>query len=303
MKIAIIGGGPVGLNTYILLKNYFKDTILFEANSILGGQLTRLYPEKEILDLNNIDSILAKDYIQLLVNKLEDKENIHLNEKIINIIDNEKCFSLVSNKQKYDNVDYIILCGGLGNSTPRLLGLDRELEVDNILYSLNDYKFLIGKDVAIFGGGDSALDWAKHIEKISSKTYLVHRRDEFRGNKDTIKDSKNLDVYLSYIPHSLQVESNKVNSVQIKSIKDGSLIDLKCDYILVNFGYISEVNTFNLSDNQFIFTKDVFKSKKPNIFVLGDLADYKNKVRRIEPALKDLELLKDYLLTCDSKKS
>ena len=110
------------------------------------------------------------------------------------------------------------------------------------MYSLKDYAFLKNKKVIIFGGGDSALDWAKQLSEISDVT-LVHRRDEFRGNAETIKDC-NIKIYLSYVP-----ESMTENKIKIKSVKSEVDLELDCDYILVNFGQVMSKTEFEKLNN------------------------------------------------------
>ena len=130
---------------------------------------------------------------------------------------------------------------GIGEYRPRKLGLENE-DKCNVLYSLKDYAFLKNKKVVIFGGGDSALDWAKQLSEISDVT-LVHRRDEFRGNAETIKDC-DIKIYLSYVP-----ESMTENKIKIKSVKSDPAIELDYDYVLVNFGQVIAKTEFESLNN------------------------------------------------------
>lgn len=283
-KVIIIGGGPIGLYAASKLADY----LLIEASSTLGGQLTRLYPEKEIVDIPGIPSINAKEYIELLKNKI-DLSKVHLNEKAIDIIVG-KPIIIKTNKDEYE-CDNLIISTGLGFSTPRKLGLEGEDECKNILYHLSDYKFLTNKKVAIFGGGDSALDWAKLLSKISDGISLIHRRREFRGNKDTIKDSKNLKLYLPYVPYSLDVKDNLAKSITIKNVENDELITLDVDYILVNYGNIAEITNFPLEKENNFFIVDNNFSSKDNIFVVGDASSYNNKKRRIAPGNAEVDTI------------
>lgn len=230
MRIAIIGTGPIGLYFAGLCEAEKVNYEIFEADSSIGGQLTHLYPEKLITNIPGIKEIKAADYIELLKNKINDKK-IRLNSKIIEL-------DILRN-----NFDYIINATGIGEYIPRKLGLENE-ENCNVLYALKDYSFLKNKKVIVFGGGDSALDWAKQLSEISEVS-LVHRRDEFRGNAETIQDCK-LDLYLSYIPHKITK-----NKILIKSVKTDNLIELDYDYILVNFGQIVQKTEYKQIENLF----------------------------------------------------
>lgn len=278
----VIGAGPIGM----YLAGKLNNCLLIEATNQLGGQLCRLYPEKEIVDIPNITSIKAMDYIKLLSTKIN-KDNVRLNEKVIQIIDKEP-IKVITSKNEY-LCKNLIICVGLGFSTPRKMGIENEEECENILYRVTSMDFLKNKKVAIFGGGDSALDWAKALSKITSNPYLIHRRDEFRGNVETIKNCDNLKIYLSYIPFKIIKEGNKAKQIIIKSVKDDSTITLDVDYILVNFGNIAEITNFGFeNNNSFIKTNDSFQITK-HIFACGDCVDYLNKKRRIASGNKEAD--------------
>lgn len=229
MKVAIIGGGPIGLYFANLCEQNKLDYTVFEADSYIGGQLAHLYPKKIIYNIPGIESIKSADYIALLASKL-DSSKLVLDTKITDV------------EPLLAAYDYIIVATGIGEYQPRKLGLEGE-EKYNVLYSLKDYGFLIDKNVIVFGGGDSALDWAKQLSGVS-KVSLVHRRDEFRGNIETINGCNcKLNLYLSYIPVALTEDT-----VLIKSVKTEEIINLKYDYILVNFGQIVNKIQFNPYD-------------------------------------------------------
>ncbi len=276
----IIGAGPIGL----YLASKINNCLLLEATNKVGGQLINLYPEKEIIDIPNMPSIKAKDYISFLVSNI-DKNKIKTNEKVVDVIQGD-IIKVITNNAEY-HCKNLIICTGLGFSSPRKLGLENEDTCSNIIYHLKDYMFLKNKRVAIFGGGDSALDWAKTLSQISPYVSLIHRRDEFRGNADTIKGIKNLSTYLSYVPKELIKEDKKASKIVIHNLKNDSDIELPVDYILVNFGNIAELTNFNLEQqNGFLKTDNNFTVAK-NIYACGDCISYENKKRRIAPGIDE----------------
>lgn len=294
--IIIIGAGPAGLYFASKCEKDHKDYLVLEASDAYGGQLPRLYPEKDIVDIEGIDVIKSKDYIAKLLKEVN-ANNILLNTKAINIVPGKKV--LVKTTKGDFSCDHLVIATGLGLSTPRPLGVNNENDVTNIVYKLDDFKSLASKRVAVFGGGDSALDWAKHLSELSDHISLIHRRTEFRGNADTIKDCKNLHVYLPYVPDHIDVENDKAISITIREVveegKTPKFTTIPVDLILVNYGNIAEVSTFPFEkDGAFIKVDNRF-SVSNNIFVIGDVASYENKKRRIQPSINEAEVVYKFI--------
>ena len=289
--ILIIGGGPAGLYFASKCEKEGLDYLLIEASDSLGGQLTRLYPEKDIVDIKGIEVIKAKDYITLLLEQIN-QNKVSLNTKAMDIVPGDKVV-VKTNKGEYET-DYLIITTGLGSSTPRPLGVNNEFNVTNIVYKLDDFSKLENKRVAVFGGGDSALDWAKHLSQISDGISLIHRRTEFRGNADTIKDCKNLKVYLPFVPDHIDVENDKAKSVTIREVveegKTPKFVSIPVDLILVNYGNIAEQSSFPFDkDGAFLKVDSSRFNITKNIFAIGDVAAYENKKRRIQPSIDEAD--------------
>lgn len=286
-KIVIVGAGPAGLYFANLCEKAGMDYLLIDASNEIGGQITHLYPEKEIVDIPGIKTIISKDYIARLEKGIN-PEKIVLNTKVEKI---EKDRVFAGNFTV--KAEYIILAIGLGFSSPRPLGVEHENECSNILYHLKKFDFLKDKKVAIFGGGDSALDWSKEISKISNNVHLIHRRTEFRGNADTIKDCTNLSVHLPYVPYSLEYKDGKATSVTIKEVRaEGEpehLEKIDVDYILVNYGNVAANCDFGFEKQGLFIKVDNDCRVQNNIFAVGDVCEYENKKRRIAPSIAECD--------------
>lgn len=284
--VIIVGAGPIGLYFASKCQEKGIDYLLLESSENVGGQITRLYPEKEIVDIPGIPSIKALDYIELLKTKI-DMDRVVLNSRVSNIKKGPK-IEISTGKTLYF-CKFLVIATGLGSSIPRPLGVEKENECDNIIYSVRSFDHLKDKRVAIFGGGDSALDWAKTISAISNNVHLIHRRLEFRGNPDTIKDCKNLSVHLPYVPDSIKVKEGKAVSVTIRKVDSGELMTIDVDYIFVNFGNIASLNEFPFKmENAFLVVNDN-NVVTDNVFAIGDVCQYENKTRRIAPGIKEAD--------------
>lgn len=285
-RVIIIGAGPAGLYFASKCEEKGIDYLVLEGSEEIGGQLTRLYPEKDIVDIPGIECIKAKDYIELLKSKIR-LEKIILNSQVADIKNNDK-LQLFVGKTIYF-CDFLIIATGLGASVPRPLGVEHEKECDNIIYSVKTFDHLKDKKVAIFGGGDSALDWAKAISAISNNVHLIHRRLEFRGNPETIKNCTNLHVHLPYIPSSIEYKDGKATSVTIKKVDAEEYEKIEVDYIFVNYGNIASFTSFPFKMEGSFLPVDESQKVEARVFAIGDVCAYENKTRRIAPSIKEAD--------------
>ena len=285
-KVIIVGAGPIGLYFASKCESNGIDYIVLEGSSEIGGQLTRLYPEKDIVDIPGIPCIKSKDYIELLKSKIS-LNKVVLDAQVTNIKKGDK-FELFAGKTVYF-CDFLVIATGLGASVPRPLGVEHESECDNIIYSVKTFDHLKNKKVAIFGGGDSALDWAKAISAISNDVHLIHRRLEFRGNPETIKDCKNLIIHLPFVPSSIEYKEGKAISVTIKKVDEDKYIKIDVDYIFVNYGNIASFASFPFKMDGSFMPVNESNAVEDKVFAIGDVCQYENKTRRIAPGLKEAD--------------
>lgn len=289
-KIAIVGAGPIGLYFASLCEEKKLDYTVFEATDHVGGQIVNLYPQKKFLDVVGFENQSAENFVNYFQKKVN-FERIHLNEKVTSISKH----TLTTNKREY-YFDYIVIAVGLGMYCPRCLGIECENKCNNVLYALKDFSFLANKRVVIFGGGDSALDWAKEISLHSNDVHLVHRRLEFRGNADTIKNCTNLKVHLPYVPFKLKINNNKCEMITIKKVDEDKYIDIPVDYVLVNFGCVPVNIPFNYPHEGNFLKVNNKQALDDGVYAIGDCAIYPNKLRRIEPGKKEAHAVLNDLL-------
>ncbi|MFA5422014.1 MAG: NAD(P)/FAD-dependent oxidoreductase [Bacilli bacterium] len=289
LKVIIIGAGPVGLHLAGRLKEAHLLHIVLEAGENVGGQLTALYPEKEIVDLPGIPSILARDYIAKLKEGI-DLNNFRFVQEVVDIKSYDDHVEVIT-KNEVISGEYAIIATGLGFYKPKPLGLERESEFSNIMYALTSFDFLKDKRVAVFGGGDSALDWAKEISRLASKLYLVHRRREFRGNVATIQNIQNIDVLTPYVPEKLIIENDALKGITIKNVEDVSRRDLNVDYIMVNFGNIPSPVAFDIPKLNTGIICDEHRCVLNRVYVAGDAIGIPGKVKRIADGNRDADMV------------
>ena len=288
----IIGAGPTGLFTAHQLKIIGLDCEIVDNLDKAGGQCIELYPDKPIYDIPAIPECTGEELTKNLLDQLKPFNiNFHLGERVDELKKNESNWEVKTNKGKTFLTPNVIIAGGVGSFEPRRFSPKEceQFEDKSIFYSIKNKKIFEGKTVSIFGGGDSALDWAVELSK-NSKVNLIHRRDEFRGAQATLDKV-----------HELQ-KSGKIElftKYQLKTVKgDGSLesIDiehenkeiknLKSDYVLGFFGLIMQLGPIanwglNLNKKTVEVDTEKFETNQKGIYAIGDICNYPGKLKLI----------------------
>ena len=193
--VLIIGAGPVGLFAVQQLGLIgLKAEVVDNLNKI-GGQCIELYPDKPIYDIPALPVCTGESLTKNLLEQIKPfKTNFHLDERVQEISKEKNNWKIKTNKDKTFIAPNIIIAAGVGAFEPRkfLIKDIEQFENKSIFYSVKDKNFFKNKKICIFGGGDSALDWAIELSKFSDIT-LVHRRSEFRGAKHSSEIVKKLE--------------------------------------------------------------------------------------------------------------
>ena len=179
----IIGAGPTGLFTAHQLKLIGLSCEIVDNLDKIGGQCIELYPDKPIYDIPAIPECTGEELTNNLIEQLKPFDiKFHLNERVDEVKKNNGHWNVKTNKGTEFSTPNVIIAGGVGSFEPRKFANKEcaKFEDKSILYSVKDKTIFKGKTVSIFGGGDSALDWAIELSK-DSNVNLIHRRDEFRG--------------------------------------------------------------------------------------------------------------------------
>lgn len=176
----------------------------------------------------------------------------------------------------------------------RQLGLERENELRGrgVSYcAVCDGPLFRGREVAVVGGGDSALDEALYLANICSRVHLIHRRDEFRGarhTQDKVRACQNITLHLSTIVTGLN-GTNRLESIVLESRKDGSTRELPVAGLFIYVGSIPNTTwcqeTIQLDPNGFIPTDGHLRTNVPGVFAAGDVRV--TPLRQIATAVAD----------------
>ena len=286
--LIVIGSGPTGLYAGYLGSLQNLNVLILEASQDLGGQM-KLFKDKPVYDLPGHININGFDIMNALSKQVKKKNiTIKFNEEVVKITGKFNEFKIITNRNNFYSKTIIVATGG-GLFKPAPLGIKFEENFNNISYHIEDVKKYLGKKLVIFGGGDTAIDWAHFFINNNSKVSLIHRRDQFRGNESMIEEIKDkANVYSSYILSSV-FGNKKINKILITNKKTKEQVTIDCDEVLVFYGQQKVKNDnkifkMNQDLGGFIVESNMETSTK-GIFAIGNVASYKGKVKIMSTGL------------------
>lgn len=288
--IIVIGGGPVGMYTAYYSGLRGLKTLIIDSLGQLGGQLSALYPEKNIYDLPGHPEIKAKDFIknlELQLNRVSEFVDIALNQNVHDIQKQEEnLFAVKTTNDNYLTKTVVISAGG-GAFSPRKMEVEHEDEYTNIHYFVNDMEKFRNRRVAIFGGGDSAVDWSMMLLPIAKEVSIIHRRNEFRAKEVNVEAMKTspVQVLTPYVPLSLDGSDKLATAITIQNVEDESKKIIPIDDIIVNFGFVSSLGPIEnwgiKIEKKKIVVGAMFQTNIPGIFACGDICTYPGREAQI----------------------
>ncbi|RAS83709.1 NAD(P)/FAD-dependent oxidoreductase [Priestia endophytica] len=287
--LTIIGGGPVGLFTAFYAGMRQASVKIIESLPQLGGQLSALYPEKYIYDIAGFPKIRAQELIHNLKEQMSEFNPTICLDQAVNKLEKEPdgVFKLTTNTQTHYS-RAIIITAGNGAFQPRKLELPGEEKYaqSNLHYFVDDLNKFAGKQVVIFGGGDSAVDWALMLESFAEKVTLVHRRDKFRAHEHSVKTLNNskVNVLTPFVPVEL-IGDKKIEQVLLEEVKGERKEIIDVDEVIVNYGFLSSlgpIKNWGLAlEKNSIVVNSKMETNIEGIYAAGDICTYTGKVKLI----------------------
>ena len=283
--IIIVGAGPAGLTAAIYAGRANKKVLVLEAKTY-GGQIINT-PDIENYPVE--EHISGFDFATKIYNQAKNLGAEIVFEKVIEIKDLGKEKEVVTNKNTYKTKTIILATG----SENRKLGLPNEDELvgKGISYCATcDGAFYRKKTVAVVGGGNTALEEALYLSNLVEKVYLIHRRDEFRGEETTVNKLKEKDnVEFIYNSNVTKLNANeRLESIEVTN-KDGNIQTINVDGLFVAVGRIPENQNFakviNLDESGYIVAGENCNTNVDGIFVAGD--NRVKEVRQLVTATSD----------------
>ena len=294
--IIVIGAGPVGLFTVFEAGLLGLKCVLIDNLDKPGGQCAELYPEKPIYDIPGVAFQTAQEHVDALLLQIKPFDyDLYLNQRVEIIEEvnhNEDIYWKVTTNEKNSFISKnIFIAAGAGSfearRPPNIEEPDKFLNhgVNYAVKSKDKYK---DKDIFIFGGGDSALDWSVELAENAKSLSLVHRRDAFRGAPHTeelmreLVAKKKINLLTPYVIEDIHGDK-KVNKVSLKNFDTKEIITHNADELIFLFGLNKKLGPIldwelELNEKKINVNTENFQTSKDGIFAVGDINDYPGKL-------------------------
>ena len=276
VDIIIIGAGAAGMTAAIYARRASKTVLVLEAMSY-GGQIINT---PDIENYPVAAHISGFDFATKVYEQAKALGAAFKFEKAVEIRDNGDTKTVVTAKNAYDAKAVIIATG----SENRKLGIEGEdkLVGRGVSYCATcDGAFFRNKKVAVVGGGNTALEDALYLADIAETVYLIHRRDQFRGENSTVeKLRQRANVQFVYNSQVTRLNADKrLQSIEVTD-KQGNVTTLEVSGLFVAVGRIPENQNFasvvELDGAGYALAAENCRTKTPGVFVAGD-----NRVKEV----------------------
>jgi thioredoxin reductase (NADPH) len=287
VDIAIVGAGPTGLFAAYYAGFRGLSTVVIDALPEPGGQVTAMYPEKQIYDVAGFPMIRGRDLVANLVEQaapFNPEYLLGIRAEGLSYVDDKPVLTLSDGATIHCGA--ILITGGLGSFTARPLPAADAFVGEGLIYFVPHLDDLAGHHVVIVGGGDSAFDWALSLHPVAKSVTMVHRRDKFRAHAGTVAKVQELPVEIIVNAEVKQIHGDpRVTGAEVLVRGGGEPRLLPADTVVAALGFTADLGPladWGLTlDKRHIVVDSTMLTSRPRIFAAGDIAEYPGKVRLI----------------------
>lgn len=284
--VAILGAGPGGMTAAIYARRAGLDVIVIEKEKV-GGALLATY---EIANYTGFEKITGKELADRMFNHTKTLNTEYAYDEVKKVTVEGDVKVIECYKQTFKARTLIL---GFGASV-RKLNLDNERKFvgRGISYCATcDGKLFEGKTVAIVGGGNTALEDCFFLSNLAKKVYLIHRREEFRGDailSKQVKEKVNIELVLNSAISKL-IGDEQLKQIEVTNKVTGEIkpIDIDGLFVCIGRGPDTEMidGDLKLSENGYIITDDCMRTNFDGVFAIGDIRN--TPLRQIVTACSD----------------
>lgn len=288
VDMLIVGAGPVGLYGAYYVGERGLSVAVVDSLSEVGGQVTAMYPEKQIYDVAGFPSVSGRELVRGLAAQASQRHPTYLlGQEAHSLTKLDDGRFRVTTTRTEVVCGAVIVTGGIGTFSPRPLPAGEEFLGRGLEYFVPSSQEYVGRDVVIVGGGDSAIDWALMLAPLANSVKLVHRRDAFRAHAGSVDKVRATDVELIVNAQVTALTGGAVLEQAHVTVKgeDGPRV-LRCDKVVAALGFTANLGPLRewgleLQHNRHIVVDTAMRTNIPGVFAAGDITEYDGKVRLI----------------------
>ncbi len=294
---AIIGAGPTGLYGAYYAGFRGWSTAVIDALPEVGGQITAMYPEKNIFDVAGFPSVRGRVLVEQLKEQADQfSPHYVLGEQAAELSAPEGGPVILTTTQGTTiTAKALLITGGIGSFRPRPLPAGSDWQDKGLAFFVPQPDHYADKEIVIVGGGDSALDWAHMLHPIAKSIAIVHRRDQFRAHAAMVTQAREMGIEL-LTPFEVTAlrGDDSLAEVEITSKTDGSVSVLPAQAVIAALGFIANIGPiadWGLDlEKRHITVNTSMQTNLPGVFAAGDIAVYPGKVPLISIAFGEAAL-------------
>lgn len=283
--LIIIGAGPTGLfSTYYAGFRGLR-VALIDSLPELGGQISAMYPEKGILDVAGFPNVKGRDLVSGLVEQADTaKPTYLLGRSAVGLSTDDETVTVALDDGTTVRGAALLITAGIGKFSPRELPAAHGWEGRGVEFFVPSFAPYADKDVVIVGGGDSAFDWAIHLEPIAKSVTLVHRRDAFRAHERSVAQ-----VRASSVEIITRAEVSALRGPdlleEIDITVDDEVSTRPAQAVVAALGFIADLGPMKEwgleLQKRHVVVDSAMRTNLPRVFAAGDITEYPGKVRLI----------------------
>lgn len=283
--LLVIGAGPTGL--FATYYAGFRGMRVAVVDSLpeLGGQITAMYPEKQILDVAGFPTVKGRDLVAGLVEQASTAHPEYFLDRTATSLTEESDAVVVGlDDGTAVRAKAVLITAGIGKFSPRPLPAGDGWLGRGMEFFVPSFAPYAGKDVVIVGGGDSAFDWALHLEPVARSVTLVHRRDAFRAHARTVAAVQGSSVEILTRAEVSELRGNGVlESVEISV--DGEPVTRPAQALVAALGFVADLGPLQQwgieVSKRHVVVDASMRTSRERVFAAGDVTEYPGKVRLI----------------------
>ena len=288
VDLLIVGAGPTGLFAAYYAGFRELSTAIVDSLPEAGGQVTAMYPEKQIFDVAGFPSIIGRDLVAQLVEQADQfKPTYLLGQRARTVTALDDGFEVGLDGGASIRAGAILITAGMGEFTPRPLPAGDGWLGRGMVHFVPALEEHRDQDVVVVGGGDSAFDWALSLHGIARSVTIVHRRNKFRAFAATVRQVRELGVPIITDAQvmALRGVDGVLAEVELAVASDPSPVVLPAQTVVAALGFTADlgpIESWGLEITRRAVAVDTtMRTARDRIYAAGDIAAYPGKVKLI----------------------